>query len=102
MKPDMVPECRTVQADRSKILDAPPSCIEFAPIHSGHFVVGTYSLNSEVHEDVAREKHHDQVADIAEQSRSGSLILFKLDGFHMYALTYAVQRHDDVFHFCHL
>ena len=98
----MIPEGGTVQADQSMILDAPPSCIEFSPIHSGHFVVGTYSLNSEVHEDVAREKHDDQVADITEQSRSGSLVLFKLDGSHMYALTYAVQRHDDVFHFGHL
>ena len=86
----MVPEGRTVQADQSTILDAPPSCIEFAPIHSGHFVVGTYSLNPEVHEDVAREKQDDQVADITEHSRSGSLILFNFDGSYMYALTYAV------------
>ena len=91
-----------MQANQSTILDTPPSCIEFAPIRSGHFVVGTYSLTSEVHKDAAREKQDDHVADITEQCRSGSLILFKLDEFHMYALTYAVQSHDDVFHICHL
>lgn len=57
-------------------LDLPPSCIEFAPGQQEYFVVGTYHLESkDEHEAENRE---------AEQTRSGSLILFHLQGDNLY------------------
>lgn len=67
----------------SIILDLPPSCIEFVPPHEDqrwptdehHFVVGTYELQKE------ESSEEQSVASIRqEQSRQGSLSLFKLNG----------------------
>lgn len=64
------------------VLDLPPSCMEFAPagLLQDYFVVGTYHLESsddgKVHE--GGEKWDEPAA--AKQVRSGSLILFRLQG----------------------
>jgi len=70
------------------VIDGPPSCLEFHCID--FFVVGTYSLKSEDHENLARDDNDDQPTEQGKQSRSGSLILFELvrdyyDGPTMYA-----------------
>ena len=68
----------------SIILDLPPSCIEFVPRQKDEgripddescFVVGTYDLQKE--EDAGEEE---SASAPKEQSRQGSLSLFKLKG----------------------
>ena len=57
------------------VLDLPPSCIEFVPwqkdLHSNGewFVVGTYELQKEA---------FDETKSTGPQTRSGSLVLFRL------------------------
>ncbi|KAL0257818.1 Prohibitin-2, subunit of the prohibitin complex (Phb1p-Phb2p) [Diplodia seriata] len=66
----------SIKSIRSLTLDIPPSCIEFVPGHPELFVVGTYYL----------EKNNDGENTTAEQidgqpqQRTGSLLLFKLEG----------------------
>ena len=60
------------------ILDAPPSCIEFSPSATDYFMVGTYTLESQDHEKLARDGD-DQAVINEGQSRSGSLALFKIE-----------------------
>ena len=67
------------------ILDLPPSCIAFCPSQPDYFVVGTYYLhakdNSEHANEVAPGSEEGKNGHEAEQqNRSGSLILYKLDG----------------------
>lgn len=63
------------------ILDLPPSCIEFVPWHKDvqsngeWFVVGTYELQKE---------QFDETKSAGPQSRSGSLILFRLRNGKVY------------------
>ncbi|TQS35041.1 hypothetical protein Golomagni_04550 [Golovinomyces magnicellulatus] len=71
-------ESKNVAVLLSKTLDLPPSCLEFVPRNKNqtaeHFIVGTYHLQHEnglVQHD-SNESH--------EQSRMGSLILFRLHG----------------------
>src|SRR5438105_2935869 len=82
------------------ILDQPPSCLEFSPAESAVFVVGTYCLEStegwaqaqaqaQAHAPDPEATGGDSAAP-ASQSRSGSLVLFQIDGesLHVYVVTY--------------
>lgn len=62
-------------SNHSIILDLPPSCIEFSPLHSDCFMVGTYYLEPESGASIRQED--DQIRRPA-QNRRGSLILFGL------------------------
>ncbi|RDW73746.1 hypothetical protein BP5796_07188 [Coleophoma crateriformis] len=69
----------------STVLDLPPSCIEFSLEAPQYFVVGTYNLQREEPGDEGEtgDGDEDGVNDRVEkkqQSRDGSLIVFKLDG----------------------
>ncbi|RKF82994.1 Diphthine methyltransferase [Golovinomyces cichoracearum] len=71
-------DSRNVAVLLSKTLDLPPSCLEFAPRNKNgtaeHFIVGTYHLQHE-HELGQHDSNESH-----EQSRMGSLILFRLHG----------------------
>lgn len=82
------------------VLDLPPSCMQFSPIDSSYFVVGTYNLHSQdpsesepesqtqtqqaVPEATENDVPETESATRISQSRSGSLMLFRLDGHDMY------------------
>ncbi|KAG6006099.1 hypothetical protein E4U21_007396 [Claviceps maximensis] len=67
-------------------LDLPPSCIQFCPISSSLFVVGTYNLEksgAKAHADFTSVEGVSRKEDCATkipQSRNGSLLLFQIDG----------------------
>ncbi|KAL1633500.1 hypothetical protein SLS56_002885 [Neofusicoccum ribis] len=66
----------SIKSIRTLTLDIPPSCIEFVPNHPDLFVVGTYFLEKkDGDEGDAAEPPSDQP-----QQRTGSLLLFRLDG----------------------
>ena len=70
---DVAPSINSIT---SKLLDLPPSCVEFAPCQQEYFVIGTYYLEpNDEHEESNRE---------AQQARRGSLILFRLQGHNLY------------------
>lgn len=56
------------QSATTVFLDQPPSCLEFCPEVPDHFIVGTYLLSENKTEDGE-----------IEQSKTGSLQLWKLD-----------------------
>jgi diphthamide biosynthesis protein 7 len=72
----------------STVLDQPPSCLEFSPVATALFVVGTYCLEEQrergaaVGEDAPGDlvERGDKVDDglPVPQSRSGSLVLYAL------------------------
>ncbi|KAL1639000.1 Prohibitin-2, subunit of the prohibitin complex (Phb1p-Phb2p) [Diplodia intermedia] len=66
----------SIKSIRSLTLDIPPSCIEFVPGHPELFVVGTYYLEKKSDgENATAEQINGQP-----QQRTGSLLLFKLEG----------------------
>lgn len=68
---------------QSLILDLPPSCIEFCSVAPDYFVVGTYFLERKEQEDgpsEPNEESNEQDVSGEAQKRSGSLIVFQLDG----------------------
>ena len=79
-------------------LDSQPSCLEFSCHNPEYFVVGTYVLEahqkSEPDESVTLEQD-----DISrpKQNRSGSLMLFRLQGHNLYGrhccITWRYQSH---------
>lgn len=62
-----------IKSAASTLLDLPPSCMEFAPSWHDYFVVGTYHLQQNESVGGAEERN-------AISARSGSLILFHLQG----------------------
>ncbi|KAF2234038.1 WD40 repeat-like protein [Viridothelium virens] len=62
---------------RIQTLDLEPSCVAFAPDDTDHFVVGTYHLNSKTEKS---DNSNAQDTPSLPQSRSGSLILYRLQG----------------------
>ena len=71
------------------VLDLPPSCIAFCPSQPDHYVVGTYLLHTkqedqdageaaELDSEEGRNAHEEEL-----QKRSGSLILYWVDGDNM-------------------
>ncbi|KAH0369902.1 WD40 repeat-like protein, partial [Aureobasidium melanogenum] len=70
---------------QSQILDLPPSCIEFCPASHDYFVVGTYFLekkeqDASVENAAGEEEEKSEDTDKKPQTRTGSLILFKVEG----------------------
>ncbi|KAH0004559.1 WD40 repeat-like protein, partial [Aureobasidium melanogenum] len=75
----------SITSIQSLILDLPPSCIEFCPTSRDYFVVGTYFLEKkeqdvDVENDAGDEDETNGDADKKPQTRTGSLILFKIEG----------------------
>ncbi|KAH0387562.1 WD40 repeat-like protein, partial [Aureobasidium melanogenum] len=75
----------SISSIQSLILDLPPSCIEFCPTSRDYFVVGTYFLEKKeqdvgVEIDAGDEDETSGDTDKKPQTRTGSLILFKVEG----------------------
>ena len=74
-------------------LESQPSCLEFSCHNPEYFVVGTYVLeapqNSEPDESEALEQ--DEISR-PKQNRSGSLMLFRLQGHNLYGCRYCMIR----------
>ncbi|KAH0399657.1 WD40 repeat-like protein, partial [Aureobasidium melanogenum] len=75
----------SISSTQSLIIDLPPSCIEFCPTSRDHFVVGTYFLEKKeqddgVEDDAGDEEENTGDTDKKPQTRTGSLILFKVEG----------------------
>ncbi len=81
-------EGKLVHSLKSRVLDLPPSCVEFCPAFPSYFLVGTYSLQPET----AGGSNADAVIDATSddegdgqtpkpkqpQSRNGSIVAFQL------------------------
>jgi diphthamide biosynthesis protein 7 len=70
---------------KSLILDLPPSCIEFCPVARDYFVVGTYFLekkeqDASVEDAAVDEEEKSEDVEEKPQTRTGSLILFRIEG----------------------
>ncbi|KAG9692423.1 WD40 repeat-like protein, partial [Aureobasidium melanogenum] len=75
----------SITSSQSLVLDLPPSCIEFCPTSRDYFVVGTYFLkkkeqDASVENATGEEEEKSEDADKKPQTRTGSLILFKIEG----------------------
>ncbi|KZF21821.1 WD40 repeat-like protein [Xylona heveae TC161] len=72
---------KEIQSIHSRILDLPPSCIEFSPIARDYFIVGTYYLEKNEDGNDATKEDEENTSNSPEekkaQSRRGSLILFR-------------------------
>lgn len=66
-------------------LDSQPSCLEFSRHNPEYFVVGTYVLeeNKKPESDESETSGQDEVSR-SKQNRSGSLMLFRLQGHNLY------------------
>ena len=66
-------------------LDSQPSCLEFSPNYPEYFVVGTYVLkeNQSSGPDGSESLEQDEISR-PKQNRSGSLMLFRLQGHNLY------------------
>jgi diphthamide biosynthesis protein 7 len=78
----------SINSIQSLILDLPPSCIEFCPVARDYFVVGTYFLEKKEQDASVGDAAEDQEeksedVDTKPQTRTGSLILFKVEGDEM-------------------
>ena len=72
-------------SDISIILDSQPSCLEFSCFNPEYFVVGTYVLEQDEKSDSDRNEILEQDESPRKpQNRSGSLILFRLQGQNLY------------------
>ncbi|KAI9816496.1 MAG: hypothetical protein M1827_001628 [Pycnora praestabilis] len=75
-----------IKSMTSRVLDLPPSCVEFSPVSPEYFLVGTYYLEGSgeaetgQYTNVDQETEEEQNDKRAEQRRSGSLILCRLNG----------------------
>ncbi|KEQ67727.1 WD40 repeat-like protein [Aureobasidium melanogenum CBS 110374] len=75
----------SITSSQSLVLDLPPSCIEFCPTSRDYFVVGTYFLekkeqDASVENATGEEEEKSEDTDKKPQTRTGSLILFKIEG----------------------
>lgn len=75
----------SITSIQSQILDLPPSCIEFCPVARDYFVVGTYFLEKKeqgvgVENDTEEQEENSGDTEKKPQTRTGSLILFKVEG----------------------
>lgn len=73
----MDPRTPTLKSKLTKIVDLPPSSLEFVPSSQIHFVVGTYFLESDAAENVSSTQE-------TNQKRTGSLDLYRLLNDEMY------------------
>ena len=68
----------TISSGHTIILDLPPSCIEFSPLHPECFIVGTYYLEPESDSQTTSLQQEDDQIESPVQNRRGSLMLFHL------------------------
>jgi len=82
----------SISSTRSLTLDLPPSCIAFCPTQPHLSIVGTYHLHDNrttTHKPTPSATDADEAADDQDdtaqpaQTRSGSLILYELNGDEM-------------------
>ena len=73
-----------IVSSKSITLDSQPSCLEFS-CHPEYFVVGTYVLdeNQSSGPGGSETLEQDEVS-CPKQNRSGSLMLFRLQGYNLY------------------
>ena len=78
---DIADAIQPIRSDHTIILDLPPSCMEFSPLHADSFVVGTYYLEPEsgTASHTTSTKEEDDQVRVPPQDRSGSLMLFNLN-----------------------
>ena len=79
---------KLVHSLKSRVLDLPPSCVEFCPAFPSYFLVGTYSLQPEsagegnadaAIDATSDDEGNDQTAKPKQpQSRNGSIVAFQL------------------------
>lgn len=74
---DTADDVPSIPSQVSIKLDLPPSCIEFSPLHSDCFMVGTYYLDTESGSSHTQQQG-DQIKSPA-QDRKGSLMLFGME-----------------------
>ena len=71
----------SVSSVTTTTLESPPSCLEFSPVTPEYFVVGTYHLRMNGAGDTENvPKSDDEGSVAARQHRSGSLLIFRLQG----------------------
>jgi diphthamide biosynthesis protein 7 len=75
----------SITSIQSLVLDLPPSCIEFCPVARDYFVVGTYFLEKKeqdagVENATEDEEEKKEDVDTKPQTRTGSLVLLKVEG----------------------
>jgi diphthamide biosynthesis protein 7 len=66
-----------ITSETSTVLDLPPSAVAFCPSHPEFYVVGTYFLHPK--EDDGESKPIEASGE-APQKRTGTLILYRLEG----------------------
>lgn len=64
-----------LSSSKSTNLELPPSAVAFSPSHPEYYVVGTYFLHPKEDEDAPSD---------APQKRTGTLILYRLEGTELY------------------
>lgn len=69
-----------IKSLKSLVLDLPPSCVEFWPLHPEYAVVGTYNLERSPADGASDEGASLQVETQRPQERNGSIILLRVDG----------------------
>ncbi|KAI6747571.1 hypothetical protein HG530_015804 [Fusarium avenaceum] len=77
-------DSKVISSKVSLILDLPPSCIQFCPVHPDLFVVGTYNLEKN-EQDIQENKQDSDDGEVVTaiktpQSRNGSLLVYRVDG----------------------
>ena len=71
----------SVSSVATTTLETPPSCLEFSPVTPEYFVVGTYHLKKNGAGDPENVPESDDEGSVAaRQHRSGSLLIFRLQG----------------------
>lgn len=66
-----------IKSETSTVLDLPPSAVAFCPSHPEFYVVGTYFLHPKKETD---ESKGEESSEEAPQKRTGTLILYRLEG----------------------
>lgn len=64
-----------LSSSKSTVLDLPPSAVAFCPSHPEYYVVGTYFLHP---------KEDESTPSDAPQKRTGTLLLYRLEGIELY------------------
>ena len=78
---DTADDVPSIVSDHTIILDLPPSCIEFSPLHANCFMLGTYCLepDAETASHTTSLQQNDGQIRRQTQDRRGSLTLFSLN-----------------------
>ena len=77
---DTADDAPSIASEHTIILDLPPSCVEFSPLHPHYFMLGTYCLepDAETASHTTSLQQHDGQIRRQTQDRRGSLTLFSL------------------------